>query len=133
MSVNINSVFFGGRLTRDPELRAIAGGQSVATLGVVCNRKWKDKSGQLREEATFVDVEVWGGQAEFAAQNLHKGDQVVVEGQLKLDTWEDKATGAKRSKLKINGRSVHAAGGRTTTDAPTAGKHASVVDEPIPF
>ena len=98
---NLNRVFLIGNLTRDPELRYTPSGTAVAQFGLATNRRWKDRqSGDMREEVTFVDVEVWGRQAELAGQYLAKGRPVFVEGRLKLDQWEDQQ-GNKRSKLRV--------------------------------
>jgi single-strand DNA-binding protein len=101
---NLNIVILAGNLTRDPELRYTPSGMAVAQLGLAVNRRFKDqKSGEMREEVTFVDIEVWGKQAETASQYLTKGRPVLVEGRLRLDQWEDKQSGQKRSKLKVVG------------------------------
>ena len=100
MSANINRVFIAGRLTRDPQIRFLANEKAVADLGVVVNRKFKDGSGEMREEATFIDCEAWGKLAESCGQYLKKGSSVFIEGRLKLDQWEDK-DGQKRSKIKV--------------------------------
>ena len=99
---NINMVILAGNLTRDPEVRFTPSGMAVAQLGLAINRRFKDpKSNEVREEVTFVDVDVFGKQAEIAGQYLAKGRPVLVEGRLKLDQWEDKQTSQKRSKLKV--------------------------------
>lgn len=109
---NINIVLLAGNLTRDPEIRYTPSGMAVAALGLAVNRKFKDtRTNELREEVTFVDVEVFGRQAEVAGQYLSKGRPVMIEGRLKLDQWEDKQTGQKRSKLKVIGNRVQFLGG----------------------
>lgn len=97
---NFNKVMLMGNLTRDIELKSIAGGQSVAKLGLAINRSFTTSSGEKRDEATFVDCEAWGKTAEVMAKYLSKGKPVFVEGRLKLDQWEDKE-GKKQSKLKV--------------------------------
>ena len=99
--MSFNKVILHGNLTRDPELRYTPGGSAVAAFGVAVNRKWKGEDGQDHEEVTFVDVECWAKRAEVVAQYFRKGSQILVEGRLKLDQWEDKNTGDKRSKLKV--------------------------------
>ena len=103
---NLNKVMLIGNLTRDPELRHTPKGTAVAELGLAINRVWKDEQGQKQEETTFVDVTLWGRQAELAQQYLTKGNPVYIEGRLNLDTWDDKATGQKRSKLKVVGENL---------------------------
>lgn len=106
MSFNLNNVTIAGNLTRDPEMRT-AGNADVCEFGIAINRRWKDKaSGETREDVTFVDCQAWGRQAELVAQYLKKGSPVYLEGRLKLDQWEDKETGAKRSKLRVVADSV---------------------------
>jgi single-strand DNA-binding protein len=98
---SFNRVILVGNLTRDPELRYLPKGTAVAQLGVAVNRQWKSDSGEAREEVTFVDVEAFGRSAEVIGQYLKKGRPILIEGRLKLDTWEDKQTNQKRSKLKV--------------------------------
>ncbi len=99
---SFNKVFLIGNLTRDPELRHIPNGTAVTELGVACNRVYSTKDGERHEEVLFIDVTVWDRQAETCCQYLKKGRQVHVEGSLKMDTWDDKTTGEKRSKIKVN-------------------------------
>lgn len=96
---NLNRVFLMGNLTRDVELKSIPSGQQVANLGLAINRRWRDQSGQDREEVTYVDCEAWGKTAETMAKYLAKGRPVFIEGRLKLDQWEKE--GQKFSKLRI--------------------------------
>jgi single-strand DNA-binding protein len=97
----MNKVLLIGNLTRDPELRRLSDGSSTVDLVLALNRKYLGKGGQEVEEVTFVNVTAWEGQAEACAQHLKKGSPVHVEGWLKMDEWQDKATGEKRSKLKV--------------------------------
>ena len=97
---NLNKVMLIGRLTRDPETRHTAGGNSVTNFGLAINRSYRKKdSDELVEETTFVDVEAWGKTGETFARYMKKGSQAYVEGRLKLDSWEK--DGQKRSKLLI--------------------------------
>ena len=96
-----NKVLLMGNLTRDPEVKYTPKGTALANLGLAVNRRWTTETGEQKEEVTFVDVEVWGRQAETAGQYLSKGRPVFVEGRLKLDSWEDKESGQKRNKLKV--------------------------------
>ena len=98
---NYNKVILMGNLTRDPEVRYTSSGTAIAKLGMAINRTWNNKEGQKQEETTFVDVDAFGRQAEVIGQYLKKGRPVMIEGRLKLDQWDDKQTGAKRSKLGV--------------------------------
>jgi len=96
-----NKVLLMGNLTRDPEVRYTPKGTAIANLGLAVNRVYTTEGGEQKEEVTFVDIEVWGRQAETAGQYLAKGRPIFVEGRLKLDSWEDKESGQKRNKLKV--------------------------------
>ena len=98
---NYNKVILMGNLTRDPEVRYTSSGTAIAKLGMAVNRYWRNQEGQQQEEATFVDVDAFGKQAETIGQYLKKGRPIMVEGRLKLDQWDDKQTGQKRSKLGV--------------------------------
>src|SRR6478736_9803433 len=98
---SFNRVILAGNITRDPELRYTPKGTAVAKIGMAINRQWKDESGQQKEEVTFVDVDAFGRQAEVISQYLKKGRPILVEGRLKLDQWDDKRTGQKRSRLGV--------------------------------
>lgn len=98
--MNYNKIILAGRLTRDVELRYTPKGTAVAQVTLAINRRWSD-SGVDREETTFVDVEAWGRQAEVLAQYLKKGRELMIDGRLRQDTWEDKETSKKHSKLKV--------------------------------
>lgn len=113
---NINSVIIGGNLVRDPEVRVTPKGTSVAQFTVGNNRKWRDDSGSDREDVAFVDCEAWGKQAENIAKYFAKGRPIIVEGRLKQEQWEDKQTGAKRSRIKVSVSAFHFVGSRQ--DAP---------------
>lgn len=103
---SVNKVILMGNLTRDPELRYTPKGTAVADLGIAVNRRVSDGNGNWSDETTFVDVTVWGSTAENVQKYLSKGRGVFVEGRLQLDTWEDKQSGQKRSKLKVVGENV---------------------------
>src|SRR3954470_5710606 len=98
---NFNKVILAGNLTRDPELRYLPKGTATARLGLAINRQWRDESGQTKEEVTFVDVDAWGKQAETICQYLKKGQPILIEGRLKLDSWDDKQTNQKRHQLRV--------------------------------
>jgi single-strand DNA-binding protein len=98
---SFNKVILAGNLTRDPELRYTPKGTAVAKIGLAVNRTWKSETGEMKEEVSFIDVEAWGRQAEVISQYMRKGRPLLIEGRLKLDTWEDKNTHQKQSKLKV--------------------------------
>ncbi len=98
---SFNKVILMGNLTRDPELRYTPKGMAIAKIGVAVNRTYTTESGEKKEEVSFVDVEAWGRQAELIGQYMKKGRPLLVEGRLKQDTWEDKNTHQKQSKLKV--------------------------------
>jgi len=104
-----NRVVLLGNLTRDPELRYIGSGTAVSDIGLAVNDRVK-RNDQWVEEATFVDVTFWGRTAEVANEYLSKGSSVLIEGRLKLDTWEKE--GQKRSKLKVVCERMQMVGGR---------------------
>jgi single-strand DNA-binding protein len=110
---SFNRVILVGNLTRDVELRHTPGGTSVAEIGLAVNRQWFDKQTNSRkEEVTFVNVTLWGRTAEVAAEHLAKGRQVLIEGRLQTETWEDKQTGQKRSRTYVVGESMTMLGSR---------------------
>jgi single-strand DNA-binding protein len=134
--VNINKVFLGGRLTRNPELRYTPGGTGVAAFGIAVNRKWKAKDGSAQEEVTFLDCEAWGKTAEIITEHFTKGRPIFIEGRLKLDSWESKQ-GEKRSKVKVVadsfqfvGKAEPAAEKAPPQEAP---EYDPNVDDEIPF
>jgi len=98
---SFNKVILAGNLTRDPELRYTPKGTAVAKIGLAVNRTWTGEDGQKKEEVNFIDVEAWGRQGEVIAQYMKKGRPLLIEGRLKLDSWEDKNTKQKVSKLKV--------------------------------
>jgi single-strand DNA-binding protein len=109
---SFNKVILLGNLTRDPEVRYTPKGTAVAELGLAVNRVYTTEAGEKREEATFVDVTLWGRTAEIAGEYLKKGRPVFIEGRLQLDTWDDKQSGQKRSKLKVVGEGLQLIGGK---------------------
>lgn len=98
---SFNRVVLAGHMTRDIEIRFTPKGTAVGQSGLAINRKWKTESGEEREEVTFVDFSAWGRSAETLAQYTKKGSALLIEGRLKLDQWDDKQTGQKRSKLSV--------------------------------
>ncbi len=98
---NFNKVILAGHLTPDPELRYTPKGVAIAKIGMAVNRVWKTETGESKEEVTFVDIDAFGKQAETIGQYLKKGRPILVEGRLRLDQWDDKQTGQKRSRLGV--------------------------------
>jgi single-strand DNA-binding protein len=138
---NYNRVILAGNITRDPELRYIASGQAVAKLGLAINRKFKTKEGEQREETTFVECTAWARAAEIICEYKHKGDPILIEGRLHYSTWEDKETGAKRSKLEVvidNFQFLNRSAGGQKPDggdesAPKGDEMEPLSDDDIPF
>ncbi len=121
---SFNKVILMGNLTRDPELRYTPKGTAIAKIGLAVNRTWRNEAGETKEEVTFVDVDVFGRTAENVGQYMRKGRPIMVEGRLKLDTWDDKQTGQKRSRLGVIAETVQflgsPAGGGEGGGAPAA-------------
>jgi single-strand DNA-binding protein len=120
---SFNKVILMGNLTRDPELRYTPKGTALAKLGLAVNRRWTSETGETKEEVTFVDVEAWSAQAENIAKYMKKGSPLLIEGRLRLDQWDDKQTGQKRSKLVVvceNSRFVGSAAPRENDGAEPA-------------
>src|SRR3989440_9374864 len=109
---SFNKVILLGNLTRDPEVRYPPKGSAVCDLGIAINRSYTLDSGEKREEVTFVDVVLWSRLAEIAGEYLKKGRPIFIEGRLQLDTWDDKQSGQKRSKLRVIGETMELLGGR---------------------
>ncbi len=110
---SFNKVILVGNLTRDPQVKYTTGGTAVTEIGLAVNRRWLDKqSNQWKDETTFVDVTLWGRTAEIAGEYLAKGRPVLIEGRLQLDTWDDRESGQKRSKLRVVGENMTMLGGK---------------------
>jgi single-strand DNA-binding protein len=105
-----NRVILMGNLTRDVEIKYLQSGTAVTELGLAVNNRRKSASGEWIDEPVFVDVTLWGRTAEVAGEYLSKGSPVLIEGRLKLDTWE--TDGQKRSKLRVVGETMQMLGGR---------------------
>ena len=149
---SFNKVILLGNLTRDPEVRYTPKGSAVCDLGIAINRQYTLDSGEKREEVTYVDVVLWSRLAEIAGEYLKKGRPVFIEGRLQLDTWDDKQSGQKRSKLRVIGETMQLLGGRPpgagsggggegsearptskTTPPPKAAAGAEPDEDEIPF
>jgi single-strand DNA-binding protein len=125
---SFNKVILMGNLTRDPELRYTPKGTAIARLGIAVNRKWKTETGELKEEVTFVDVDAFGKTAETIGQYLKKGRPIFIEGRLRYDTWEDKQTNQKKSKLGVvleTFQFVDSGGNRSEGGAPAPSRPAA--------
>jgi single-strand DNA-binding protein len=103
---SFNKVILVGNLTRDPELRYTPKGTAIAKIGLAVNRVWTNEAGEKKEEVTFVDVDVFGRTAENVGQYMRKGRPILIEGRLRLDQWDDKQTGQKKSKLGVVAETV---------------------------
>ena len=130
-----NRVLLMGNLTRNPEIRYTPSGTAVADLGLAVNETFKNKEGETVEQVCFVDVVVWGRQAETASEYLHKGSPVFVEGRLQLDQWENQQ-GEKRSKLRVRANRVQFLGspgkGTEYAAAPVSASAPQVPSTPAP-
>ena len=98
---NLNKVMLMGNLTRDPEIKYTPKGTAIAVFGLAINRNYTLENGEKREEVTFIDAEAYARLAEIIGEYCKKGKPIYVEGRLKLDQWDDKASGQKRSKIKV--------------------------------
>ncbi len=130
---NLNKVFIIGNLTRDPELRYTPGGTAVANLRMATNRKFKDKSGEVKQEVCFLTVVAWDKQAEVCNQYLHKGSPLFVEGRLQSRSW-DGPDGKKRTVIEIRAERVQflGSGGLGTAKQTDQGEDApQPMDEKI--
>lgn len=116
-----NKVILMGNLTRDPEIRYTPKGSAVADIALAINRYYTTDSGERREETTFVDITLWGRTAEICGQYCKKGRPLYVEGRLQMDSWDDKATGQKRSKLKVVADNIQLLGGRDEAGGGSGG------------
>ena len=103
---SFNKVILLGNLTRDPEVRYTPKGSAVCDLGIAVNRVYTTDAGEKREEVTYVDVVLWSRLAEIAGEYLKKGRPVFIEGRLQMDSWEDKQSGQKRTKLRVVGETL---------------------------
>ncbi len=109
---NLNKVMIIGNIVRDIELRYTPKGTAVTDISLAINRTRKGEGGQKIEETTFLDITLWGRVAEVACQYAAKGRPLFVEGRLEMESWEDKTTGQKRTKLKVVGENIQLLGGR---------------------
>ena len=118
---NVNKVILIGNVTRDPEVKFTPKGSAVADVGLAINRNYTLDNGEKREETIFVDVELWGRLAEIAGEYAKKGRPIYIEGRLRMDTWEDKASGQKRSRMKVVGENLQLLGSRPSSGGGSGG------------
>ena len=137
----VNVVILAGNLCANPELKYTPAGTAVSTLRLAVNSQWRDAKGEKRERVLFIDVVAWGKQAENAAEYLEKGSKVLVEGELRMNEWEDRRDGRKHSRTEVhasmlkflsmkktNGAPAHAGAGMSPP--PVEPHHA---DDDVPF
>lgn len=108
---SFNKVIVMGNLGQDVEIKHTQGGTAVCEISLACTRKWKGGDGQMKEETVWVPVTLWGRQAEIAGEYLGKGKPVLIEGRLTMDSWEDKDSGKKRTRMKVTAESLQLLGG----------------------
>ena len=128
---SLNKVFLIGNLTRDPELRYTSSGVAVANLRLAVNRKYKDKSGELKEDTCFVTVTAWEKQAETCNQYLQKGRAVFVEGRLQSRSWET-PDGQKRNTIDVRVERIQFLGPGKGAEAATHNSHAHAEESSEP-
>jgi len=139
MAASLNRVILIGNLTADPEMRYTPGGTARTRFSIAINRQYKDSSGQLQEEVTFVPIVVWGSQAENCANYLSKGRSVAVEGRLRIDSFEN-AEGERRKVVEVVASTVQFLGGPRSQDtqagpapSPSPEMDEPGTDEEVPF
>jgi len=144
--MNYNHCALAGHLGKEPELRYTSNGNPVVQFSIAINRRWKGKDGEKKEETSWIDAEVWGSSAENFSKYCRKGTNVFIDGELKQDTWEDRNTGQKRSKVILSVRSWQICSPKGESpqrqnrpEEPTRGQEAAkgqeavVEDDEIPF
>jgi single-strand DNA-binding protein len=142
MSASLNRVILIGNLTADPELRYTPGGTARVRFSIAVNRQYKDASGKMQEEATFVPIVVWGPQAENCANYLRKGRSIAVEGRLRIDSFQNadgekvRITEVVASNVQFLGGPQRAAdepAGAAAPEAPIANDEGQLPEEEVPF
>ena len=136
MSASLNKVIMIGNLTADPELQYTSGGTARTKFAIAINRQYKDKSGQLQEDVTFVPIVAWGSQAENCANYLSKGRSVAIEGRLRISSFETQ-DGQKKKMVEVVAQSVQFLGGARTSDGagtiPAKDERPVSGNEEVPF
>ena len=118
---SLNRVILAGNLCGDPELQYLPKGTAVTQFNLAINRKWRDDSGQQKEEVVFIGVKAWGKQAETICQYLTKGRPILLEGRLAQENWDDKQTGQKRSKTLVTLESFQFLDSNSTREGSATG------------
>jgi len=143
--MSINRVNITGNLTRDPELKSTGSGMAVLKMGVSVNdRRKNQQTGEWEDAPNFIDVVMFGTRAESVSRFLSKGAKVAIEGKLRWSTWEDKDSGAKRSKIEVVADDIEfmssrgessGGGGASSYTAPSAPAASAdpVFEDDIPF
>jgi len=129
---NFNSVQLIGHVTRDPEIRATQAGQNLAKFGLAVSKTWKSKDGEKKDKVCFIDCTVWGKAADVIGRFVNKGDPLFVQGELELESWEDKNGGGKRSKHSINVREFQLLRPKDSATSQKGGE-SEYGDDSIPF
>ncbi len=139
MAASLNRVILIGNLTADPEMRYTPSGTARTRFSIAVNRQYKDATGQLKEDVTFVPIVVWGNQAENCANYLSKGRSVAVEGRLRIDSFEN-AEGERRKVVEVVASTVQFLGGpgrapeqAGSVSSPSSESKEEVSDEEVPF
>lgn len=109
----MNTVILSGNLTADPELRRTNGGTAVCEFTIAHNKRWKTDAGEQKEKVSFIGCVIWGRRAEVFAEHHKKGSKALVRGELTQESWDDKTTGKKQSKTKVNVEEFEFVGGRS--------------------
>lgn len=125
--MSYNRTILMGNLTRDPELREV-GSSSVCNFSIACNRRWKDKDGEMKEEVSYFDCAAWGPRGEIISKHFTKGKPILIEGELRQERWEQ--DGNKRSKVVVNVDDFTFVGSR---NEQPVGAGAGASDDDIPF
>jgi single-strand DNA-binding protein len=128
--VSFNKVILLGNLTRDPEVRYTPSGTAVASFAIAVNRRYK-QGDDTKDEVSYLDIVVFGKQAEACGQYLNKGDAILVDGRLQQRRWDDKETGQKRSKVEVVAQSVNFMPKRSG-QGPAVGGRGGAESEPMP-
>jgi single-strand DNA-binding protein len=129
----LNKVILIGNLGRDPEMRFTPSGSPVTSFTIAVSRNYKGQDGEQREETDWFSVDCWNRLAEIANEYLAKGRQVYIEGRVRLDTWDDRNTGEKRSRLKVTATDLRLLGQRGDQDAAGSMDRAAGVTENAEF
>lgn len=136
--MNVNKVFLGGRLTRDPELKYTPSGTAITSFGIATNRTWTPQGGEKKEETCFVEITMFGRRAEVINEYFQKGSPIFIEGRLQFNQWETK-DGQKRNTLRVVAENFQFVGGDKKEQKPKqeVGNKTEdipdIADEEIPF